>query len=547
MIEPSAQQTNNEDPKQEFLTEAAADSFVDDAARASFSKTIVQMKKLVNSVRNLAQHAEDFFWQIRADSFNSARLSVLSPDLDYDTTGVNPSIAGAMKICMAAYPMLDEILEKFSLICSLEHAPLGTGKGNPPWLNGSDLIDEGAINTFHIDAVIGICDELDKMLEKLLEWNRNTDDFDSIAGIQKHYMSALIQMRYRVLTLLRHIGPLWPPVICSFSPYIRNTQSVYGSGNSVYPTHFSASFADTQSIYITLYHNAEIIPFREAFDVAAGEWLYNNELVAGAYDRDEWGAAYTTMSNGDKMYRAEGGLVLIETNGDVGIDAGVYEVLEIGDNLILRNKLLKAHSATTKKSESIEDITFRFRFLRKRREFYAGEGSPYDLVANIQYKADARLFQGSDFALNQRMNFVFTNVENQHWSPLPIEDNEEGIIKEHIWKGYNESGPVPDLNAGALISNLSEDTLYVLNTTEIEVVDPLSWSGWATDAIVAYDTNIYITGKFVKGSETANLLKLNSQTNELTKASMPEIEYAETGAVSPLLYDDRLVLYGSFF
>lgn len=148
MVEANKQQTNNEQPRQEFVIEAAADSFVDDAARASFSKTIVQMKRLVGSVRNLAQHAEDFFWQTRADSFNSARLSVLSPDVGSDTTGVNLSIAGAMKICMAAYPMLDEILEKFSLICSLKHSPLGTGTGNPPWLNGSDLIDEGAINTF---------------------------------------------------------------------------------------------------------------------------------------------------------------------------------------------------------------------------------------------------------------------------------------------------------------------------------------------------------------------------------------------------------------
>ena len=537
-----ANQINDNGLTLSTTSEVSADTFLDDAARASFTKTITQMKKLVNSVRNLAQHAESFFWQARGDSFSSASLSVVAPDTNFDVTGVNAAITCAMKICMAAYPMLDEILEKFSLICSLEHRPLGMGDGASPWLN-NDKIDADAVGTFYVDTVIGICDELDGMLEKMREWNRNADGFDSIANIQKHYLSALIQMRNRATKLLYHVGPFWTPVICSFSPYIMNTEGATGSGSNVYPTHFSAIFMDTQSILITLYHNSEIIPFHEAFDIAAGKWLHDGVLVEGAYDRNSWAAAYTTMSNGEKVYRSEGGLVLVETAGDTGIDSGIYEVLEIGDRLILRNKLLRVHSTVTQKGAGIDDITFQFRFLRKRKEFYVGEGSPYDLIANVQYRADVQLFQGSDFTKSQRTNFMFIQGQNEHRSPLPIENNKEEIIREHVWKGYTESGTVPDVTPGALVSNLSEDILYVLDTTEIPAA--LGWTGRATCVDVAGNGGVYICGKFVNGSETADLLKLDHETNELEKVDLPGLEYCEIGGM--IVTSHSVYLIGSFF
>lgn len=557
MIEPN----ENKDSRQDFVLEAAADSFVDDAARASFSKTIIQMKRLVDSVRNLAQHAEDFFWQERADSFGSASLSVLSPDADWDTTGVNLSIVGAMKICMAAYPMLDEILEKFSLICSQEHKPLGTTFGASSWLKHNEgepvegttgmLIAEDATGTFYIDTVIGICDEVDRMLEQLIEWNRNTDGFDSIAGIQKHYMSALIQMRNRFSGLLNHIGPFWPPTICPFSPYVRDTQSVYGAGNTVFPTHFSAVYDDTQTLRITLYHNAEVIPFHEAFRTAACNHVYNNVLVEGAYDQDDWAAAYTVMSNGDKVYRAEGGLVLIEASQDIDIDQGIYEVLEIGHDLLLRNKLLRAHSSTTKKSRDIDDITFRFRFLRKRREFYVGEGSPYDLVANVQYKADASLFQGDSFAVDQRMNFVFTRATNDHKAPIiaPVinDDDEEGEFTSYAWAGVTSTGTVPLVLPGDRVTNLSNDTLFNLVKST-----STSMQGRITDA-VNLSTHILFCGEFTGlYGDQASLMTLNLATNRFEHVPVKGAEHISVKSISwyhswyqGIWYRQRV--FGSFF
>lgn len=511
-------------------SDVAADAFVDDAARASFFKTISQMKKTVNSVRNLAQHAEDFFWQARAESFNSANLSSMSPNMDFDTTGVVLSIIGSTKICMAAYPMLNEILEKFSLICSLEHVPLGTGIGQTPWLDG-DKIHADATGTFFIDTVIGICDEIDGMLERTREWNRNADGFDSISSIQKHYISALIQMRNRVNRLLNNIGPFWPPTICPFSPYVGVTKSVTGSGNTVYPTHFSATYDDTQTLRITLYHNAEIIPFSEAFRIAACELVHNGELINGAYDASDWGAAYTVMSNGDKVYRAEGGLVLVEAVADVNVDSGIYEVLEIGDELLLRNKLLRSHSSVAKKSSGLNDVTFLFRFLRKRREFYVGAGSPYEMVSNVQYKADASLFHGNNFAVNQRMNFVFTNAVNEHKAPVisPVinEDSEEEDFASYSWVGVTNDGTVPPVVPGSYINNLSKDTLFNLVKSENS-----SMKGRITDAI-SLGTHILFCGEFTGLSgDQASLMLLNLATNRFEPFPIQGVEHGSAKSLS---------------
>jgi len=522
-------------------SDVAADAFVDDAARASFFKTISQMKKTVNSVRNLAQHAEDFFWQARAESFNSANLSSMSPNTDFDTTGVVLSIIGSTKICMAAYPMLNEILEKFSLICSLEHVPLGTGIGQTPWLDG-DKIHADATGTFFIDTVIGICDEIDGMLERIREWNRNADGFDSISSIQKHYISALIQMRNRVNRLLNNIGPFWPPTICPFSPYVGVTKSVTGSGNTVYPTHFSATYDDTQTLRITLYHNAEIIPFSEAFRIAACELVHNGELINGAYDASDWGAAYTVMSNGDKVYRAEGGLVLVEVGADVNVDSGIYEVLEIGDELLLRNKLLRSHSSVAKKSSGLNDVTFLFRFLRKRREFYVGAGSPYEMVSNVQYKADASLFHGNNFAVNQRMNFVFTNAVNEHKAPVisPVinEDSEEEDFVSYSWVGVTNDGTVPPVVPGSYINNLSKDTLFNLVKSENS-----SMKGRITDAI-SLGTHILFCGEFTGLSgDQASLMLLNLATNRFEPFPIQGVEYGSAKSLSG--YDNYI--FGMFF
>lgn len=522
-------------------SDVAADAFVDDAARASFFKTISQMKKTVNSVRNLAQHAEDFFWQARAESFNSANLSSMSPNTDFDTTGVVLSIIGSTKICMAAYPMLNEILEKFSLICSLEHVPLGTGIGQTPWLDG-DKIHADATGTFFIDTVIGICDEIDGMLERIREWNRNADGFDSISSIQKHYISALIQMRNRVNRLLNNIGPFWPPTICPFSPYVGVTKSVTGSGNTVYPTHFSATYDDTQTLRITLYHNAEIIPFSEAFRIAACELVHNGELINGAYDASDWGAAYTVMSNGDKVYRAEGGLVLVEVGADVNVDSGIYEVLEIGDELLLRNKLLRSHSSVAKKSSGLNDVTFLFRFLRKRREFYVGAGSPYEMVSNVQYKADASLFHGNNFAMNQRMNFVFTNAVNEHKAPVisPVinEDSEEEDFVSYSWVGVTNDGTVPPVVPGSYINNLSKDTLFNLVKSENS-----SMKGRITDAI-SLGTHILFCGEFTGLSgDQASLMLLNLATNRFEPFPIQGVEHGSAKSLSG--YDNYI--FGMFF
>ena len=534
-------ETNKESSSVSVTSDVAADAFVDDAARASFFKTISQMKKTVNSVRNLAQHAEDFFWQARAESFNSANLSSMSPNTDFDTTGVVLSIIGSTKICMAAYPMLNEILEKFSLICSLEHVPLGTGIGQTPWLDG-DKIHADATGTFFIDTVIGICDEIDGMLERIREWNRNADGFDSISSIQKHYISALIQMRNRVNRLLNNIGPFWPPTICPFSPYVGVTKSVTGSGNTVYPTHFSATYDDTQTLRITLYHNAEIIPFSEAFRIAACEFVHNGELINGAYDASDWGAAYTVMSNGDKVYRAEGGLVLVEVGADVNIDSGIYEVLEIGDELLLRNKLLRSHSLVAKKSSGLNDVTFLFRFLRKRREFYVGAGSPYEMVSNVQYKADASLFHGNNFAMNQRMNFVFTNAVNEHKAPVisPVinEDSEEEDFVSYSWVGVTNDGTVPPVVPGSYINNLSKDTLFNLVKSENS-----SMKGRITDAI-SLGTHILFCGEFTGLSgDQASLMLLNLATNRFEPFPIQGVEHGSAKSLSG--YDNYI--FGMFF
>ena len=530
-------------------SDVAADAFVDDAARASFFKTISQMKKTVNSVRNLAQHAEDFFWQARAESFNSANLSSMSPNTDFDTTGVVLSIIGSTKICMAAYPMLNEILEKFSLICSLEHVPLGTGIGQTPWLDG-DKIHADATGTFFIDTVIGICDEIDGMLERIREWNRNADGFDSISSIQKHYISALIQMRNRVNRLLNNIGPFWPPTICPFSPYVGVTKSVTGSGNTVYPTHFSATYDDTQTLRITLYHNAEIIPFSEVFRIAACELVHNGELINGAYDASDWGAAYTVMSNGDKVYRAEGGLVLVEVGADVNVDSGIYEVLEIGDELLLRNKLLRSHSSVAKKSSGLNDVTFLFRFLRKRREFYVGAGSPYEMVSNVQYKADASLFHGNNFAMNQRMNFVFTNAVNEHKAPVisPVinEDSEEEDFVSYSWVGVTNDGTVPPVVPGSYINNLSKDTLFNLVKSENS-----SMKGRITDAI-SLGTHILFCGEFTGFSgDQASLMLLNLATNRFEPFPIQGVEHGSAKSLSGIAYNASTeydnYIFGMFF
>ena len=87
--------------------------------RVTFSATISRLLTLLDRVDQLAQQSEQYFWQMRITdlSINSMNFSQGMLGKLTDGTGVENAIEGAQKLCLAAHPMLDEILERIAYIC----------------------------------------------------------------------------------------------------------------------------------------------------------------------------------------------------------------------------------------------------------------------------------------------------------------------------------------------------------------------------------------------------------------------------------------------
>lgn len=157
-------------------------------------------------------------------------------------------------------------------------------------------------------------------------------------------------------------------------------------------------------------------------------------------------------------------------------------------------------------------------------------------------KADASLFHGNNFAVNQRMNFVFTNAVNEHKAPVisPVinEDSEEEDFASYSWVGVTNDGTVPPVVPGSYINNLSKDTLFNLVKSENS-----SMKGRITDAI-SLGTHILFCGEFTGLSgDQASLMLLNLATNRFEPFPIQGVEHGSAKSLSG--YDNYI--FGMFF
>lgn len=492
--------------------------------RVTFSETISRLLTLVNRVDQLAQQSENYFWQMRITdlSINSMNFSQGLLGNITDGTGIENAVEGAQKLCMAAHPMLDEILERIAYICDLDdYETLGTATGDTSW----DIAT--ATQTFYLPTVRQVCAALQALVQQMESWSANSEDFDAVVAIREQYSGVLETLYNRARALVNQLGPLWPPVICNFTPFVTDTVDTRNNAELFFPDGCDLTPLDTQRLEVSFWMGSAQVRADDLIQVASG--CIDDEY----FDASEWGAAPESVNGGHTAYRTEGGLVAIEQLNDSTdmVRTGIYEILAASDVLVLNNERMQLSTFASTDAESLGSVTFLLRLLRKRKELTAEDEYGGETIINAQYRAavaDAdeeypdQYFTLDDDQSEQNFSFVFRSVENEHTAPtVSLSSNApSGMLA--VWRRYDADACGGNVvHMGQVQTDLPMDTVYVAS-----LIEGLGIEG-TVRAMVVSGTDVYIGGSFesVNGvTDYHNLAKFDAFTGVLDGSFVPNID-----------------------
>lgn len=515
----------------------------------TFTVTMNRMQNLTRRVEDLSRQAETYFWQTRYNDLAINSLSYARTWLNKvgDVTGIQNSVTGAQQLSLAALPMLDEILERLHYVCGLEYldppetyVPLGDDPGDTSW----DV--STATQTFYQSTVSTVCTGLRSLFQQLDAWSKSTSEFESIAVIQAEYARVLPEVYARARVLVNQLGPLWAPVICNYTPYVLDTVETKNNAELLFPDTCVVSTVDTHRLEVSFWCNGVVIPASDLLKIASG----NAAMDAGAWTEElaTWCAVPTDVLGTNTVYRSQGGLCYMETmQGTDAPDTGVYEILAIGDTLILNNERVALVAVASSDSNAYDNTTFQFRFLRKHKELADDDPQFY---VNVQYRAkvcDAAedpptaYFALDEDQLKQNFSLVFADVVNEHVVPSLTKTSLAGASLLPVWRKYDVT--VHDgtlVHMGQMESNVAEDTAYIAG-----LIEGLGIEGTVYTFAVS-GTDLYVGGSFysVNGlTDYHNLAKFTLATGDLDETFLPDID----GAVYALIVAGTDLFVGGSF
>lgn len=511
--------------------------------RVTFSATISRLLTLLDRVDQLAQQSEQYFWQMRITdlSINSMNFSQGMLGKLTDGTGIENAIEGAQKLCLAAHPMLDEILERIAYICDLDdYKTLGTATGDTSW----DV--STATQTFYLPTVRQVCTALRALVQQMESWSANSEDFDAVVAIREQYSGVLETLYNRARALVNQLGPLWPPVICNFTPFVTDTVDTRNNAELFFPDGCDLTPLDTQQLEVSFWMGSAQVRADDLVQVASG--CIDDEY----FDASEWAAAPEPVNGGHTAYRTEGGLVAIEQLSDSTdmVRTGIYEILDVSDVLVLNNERMQLSTFVSTDASSLGSITFLLRLLRKRKELTDEDEYGGETIINAQYRAavsDAdeeypdQYFTLDDDQAEQNFSYVFQSVKNEHTAPtVSLSSNaNNGLLG--VWLKYDadtHDGTV--VHMGQTETNLALDTVYIAG-----LIKGLGIEG-TVHAFAVSGTDLYVGGSFtsVNGqTDYHNLAKFTLATGDLDETFLPDID----GAVYALIVAGTDLFVGGSF
>ncbi len=491
--------------------------------RVTFSATISRLLTLLDRVDQLAQQSEQYFWQMRITdlSINSMNFSQGMLGKLTDGTGIENAIEGAQKLCLAAHPMLDEILERIAYICDLDdYDTLGTATGDTSW----DI--STATQTFYLPTVRQVCTALRALVQQMESWSANSEDFDAVVAIREQYSGVLETLYNRARALVNQLGPLWPPVICNFTPFVADTVDTRNNAELFFPDGCDLTPLDTQQLEVSFWMGSAQVRADDLVQVASG--CIDDEY----FDASEWAAAPEPVNGGHTAYRTEGGLVAIEQLSDSTdmVRTGIYEILDVSDVLVLNNERMQLSTFVSTDASSLGSITFLLRLLRKRKELTDEDEYGGETIINAQYRAavsDAdeeypdQYFTLDDDQAEQNFSYVFQSVKNEHTAPTVSLSSNAPAGMLGVWRRYDADTYDGDVvHMGQVQTDLPLDTVYVAS-----LIEGLGIEG-TVRSIVVSGTDVYIGGAFksINGSTAYhNLAKFNAATGKLYSEFVPDI------------------------
>lgn len=477
----------------------------------TFSATMRQMESLTQRVEELSRQAETYFWQTR---YNDLAINSLSYERTWlnmlsDVTGIQNAVAGAQKLCWAAYPMLDEILNRLWYVCGIaaDYETLGSASTDTVWAEES-----GPTQTFYQSTVSTACSGLRSLFQQLDAWSKSTREFESIVAIQEQYAGVLETVYERGRALVNQLGPLWAPVICNYTPYVLDTVETRNNAELFFPDTCTVETLDTHRLEVAFWYKNELLPVSELLRIASG----NADMDAGEWATEllTWCAAKTQVAGAmNVVYRSQGGLCYLETMmGTNAPSTGVYEILDIGDTLILNNERVDLVASVSNESTSYTNTTFQLRFLRKRKELEDVVDPPQTYV-NVQYRADVcdadedpptKYMTLDEDQLEQNFSMVFSSSFARHVAPSLTKTSIFPSGKQIIWRQYDKTsvylkkiymGDVPVING---------DTLMIA-----DIVDAQGIHGSVSSIALSNDGNyVYVGGSFLSVGEDSNYSRL---------------------------------------
>ncbi|HPO16878.1 MAG TPA: hypothetical protein PLI09_25800 [Candidatus Hydrogenedentes bacterium] len=491
--------------------------------RVTFSATISRLLTLLDRVDQLAQQSEQYFWQMRITdlSINSMNFSQGMLGKLTDGTGVENAIEGAQKLCLAAHPMLDEILERIAYICDLDdYKTLGTATGDTSW----DV--STATQTFYLPTVRQVCTALRALVQQMESWSANSEDFDAVVAIREQYSGVLETLYNRARALVNQLGPLWPPVICNFTPFVADTVDTRNNAELFFPDGCDLTPLDTQQLEVSFWMGSAQVRADDLVQVASG--CIDDEY----FDASEWAAAPEPVNGGHTAYRTEGGLVAIEQLSDSSdmVRTGIYEILDVSDVLVLNNERMQLSTFVSTDASSLGSITFLLRLLRKRKELTDEDEYGGETIINAQYRAavsdadeeyPAQYFTLDDDQAEQNFSYVFQSVKNEHTAPTVSLSSNAPAGMLAVWRRYDADTYDGDVvHMGQEQTDLPLDTVYIAS-----LIEGLGIEG-TVRSIVVSGTDVYIGGGFesVNGlTDYHHLAKFDATTGELDLAFVPDI------------------------
>jgi len=491
--------------------------------RVTFSATISRLLTLLDRVDQLAQQSEQYFWQMRITdlSINSMNFSQGMLGKLTDGTGVENAIEGAQKLCLAAHPMLDEILERIAYICDLDdYKTLGTATGDTSW----DV--STATQTFYLPTVRQVCTALRALVQQMESWSVNSEDFDAVVAIREQYSGVLETLYNRARALVNQLGPLWPPVICNFTPFVADTVDTRNNAELFFPDGCDLTPLDTQQLEVSFWMGSAQVRADDLVQVASG--CIDDEY----FDASEWAAAPEPVNGGHTAYRTEGGLVAIEQLSDSTdmVRTGIYEILDVSDVLVLNNERMQLSTFVSTDASSLGSITFLLRLLRKRKELTDEDEYGGETIINAQYRAavsdadeeyPAQYFTLDDDQAEQNFSYVFQSVKNEHTAPTVSLSSNAPAGMLAVWRRYDADTYDGDVvHMGQEQTDLPLDTVYIAS-----LIEGLGIEG-TVRSIVVSGTDVYIGGAFksVNGlTDYHHLAKFDATTGELDLAFVPDI------------------------